>query len=206
MLVGIDFDNTIAGFDHAFLEAARERGLVPGIFTGTKKNLRDAVRAGPDGEAEWMRLQGRVYGPHMADAELIEGADRFVAHCRRRGIPVCIVSHKTEYGHFDAERVNLRDASRAWLEAKGFFDPEGPGLAPEQVHFESTREEKIARIAALGCTHFVDDLEEVFREPSFPGNVRRYLLAAGAGPLPQGPFRAFRRWHDIAHDILGTDC
>jgi hypothetical protein len=49
------------------------------------------------------------------------------------------------------------------------------------VYFEDDRAHKLARIAALDCTHFVDDLEEVFADPHFPAGVRRILFAeAGA--------------------------
>ena len=51
------------------------------------------------------------------------------------------------------------------MEQQGFFDPKGLNLKRENVYFESTREEKVARIGFLKCTHFIDDLEETFDEP-----------------------------------------
>ena len=51
----------------------------------------------------------------------------------------------------------------------------GIGLA--DVYFESTRAEKLKRIAALSLTHFIDDLEEVLTDPDFPPNVERILFA-----------------------------
>ena len=44
MRVGIDFDNTIAGYDHVFVAAAQARGWVAADFYGTKRELRDTVR------------------------------------------------------------------------------------------------------------------------------------------------------------------
>ena len=58
-------------------------------------------------------------------------------------------------------RVNLRQAALGWMTAQGFFGTSGFAVPAENVFFESTRAEKLARIAALGCTHFIDDLEEV---------------------------------------------
>lgn len=203
MRIGIDFDNTIAGYDHAFADVGVREGLLADGFAGTKKEAREVIRVRPDGERQWMRLQGRVYGAHMAEAVLMDGVADFLGRCREAGVAVCIVSHKTEYGHFDADRVSLRDASRSWMEAKGLFDADRSGLTHDDVHFESTRAEKIARIAALACSHFIDDLEEVLREPGFPDAVERYLYAAGGGPLPEGPFKAFHHWRDISDDILG---
>ncbi len=201
--IGIDFDNTIAGYDHAFSMAARDGGLLPETFAGTKKDVRDAVRRLAEGERKWMTLQGRVYSAHMADAVLIGGVADFLNRCRDRGVEVCIISHKTEFGHFDPDRVNLRDAGFAWMAAKGFFDPDRFGICRDRVFFEPTRDAKIARIASLRCTDFIDDLEEIFREPAFPASVAAYLLAAGTGPLPRGPFKAYRTWQDISDDILG---
>jgi hypothetical protein len=177
--------------------------LTPPDFEGTKTEVRQAVRALPDGMRKWMALQGRVYGARMEDAELIDGVSDFILRGRGCGADICIVSHKTEYGHFDPERINLREASLAWMDARGFFDGNGIGLSRDHVHFETTRDEKISRISSLGCTHFIDDLEEVFREPAFPESVTGYLLAAGNEPLPSGPFRAFHQWQDISDDILG---
>ena len=155
--------------------------------------VREALRVRPGGEQDWMRLQGRVYGAHMKDAELIDGVDAFLRRCRSQSIRVCIVSHKTEFGHFDPDHVNLRDVARDWMRSKGFFDPNGFGLSPNDVSFEATREEKVAQIGALGCTHFIDDLEEVFREPGFPVQTKQYLFAR----------HAYKSWDEIADDILG---
>lgn len=201
--IGIDFDNTLAGYDRVFAAAARDAGLAPAGFAGTKMDVRDRIRRLPDGKKKWMELQGQVYGARMAEAEMVDGAGAFLAACRARGIAVRIVSHKTEHGHFDPQHVNLREAAMAWMTQKGFFADDGFGLAPENVLFESTRADKVARIAGLGVSHFIDDLEGVFLEPHFPRGVKAYLLATGNGPLPQGPFKALRRWQDIAEDILG---
>jgi hypothetical protein len=82
--------------------------------------------------------------------------------------------------------VNLREAARAFLEARGLFDAE-LGLCADRLFFAATREEKIACIGAWRCDAFVDDLAEVFSEPAFPKGVRRILYdrtgrrAAGPG-------------------------
>lgn len=205
MRIGIDFDNTIAGYDHVFAAAAREIGFVPPGFSGGKRDVREALRRRPDGEREWMALQGQVYGARMDEAVFVEGADEFLARCRRKGVEAFIVSHKTVHGHFDSNQVDLRAAAWRWMEDRGFFAGDAFPFSADRVFFEDTRSAKIARLAAIGCTHFIDDLPEVFLEPSFPAGVRRYLLVTGDGPPPTGPFRAFRRWHDISHDILGED-
>lgn len=203
MLIGLDFDNTVAGYDHVFTAAAEREGLVEPGSTRNKIEVREALRKLDDGEREWMRLQGRVYGVYMEEAEIIDGVGDFLSTCRESGVSVCIVSHKTEFGHFDPDRVNLRKAARNWMKNNRFFDPEGFAIDERSVYFESTRQKKIERIRALDCTHFVDDLEEVFKEPSFPDTTKRYLFAPSTRPIPLGPFKPFTSWRDISNDILG---
>ena len=181
-IIGIDFDNTLVTYDALMHRAAVERGLIDAAVPLHKRAVRDAIRLRPSGEIEWQRLQALVYGPLMASARLIDGADAFVRECRRRQWPVYVVSHKTEFAGYDITKTNLRDAARAWMRANGFFDADGLGLSADAVFFERTRETKIARIRSLACTHFIDDLEEVFREASFPESTERLLFDASGTP------------------------
>lgn len=178
MRIGIDFDNTLIDYDRVFITAARERGLVAADFCGSKRTVRDTIRRLPDGERAWQRLQGHVYGAGIGGAVPFAGAEAFLRRCVGTGVPVAIVSHKTRYGHADPARVDLRAAARSWLEARGFFRPDRAAILPDQVFFEDDRGQKLARIKALDCTHFIDDLEEVFADPRFPAGVRRILFAA----------------------------
>jgi hypothetical protein len=197
--IGIDFDNTIIGYDAVFLAAARERQLVGADMAGTKQAIRDAIRLLPDGEISWQRLQGYVYGTGIRDAVLIDGVADFLGRCHARGHVVYIVSHKTEFNRYDPDQVNLRDAALAWMEAKGLFgDPFG--VARGHVFFEATRADKLARIAALGCTHFVDDLEEVLTAPGFPKAVRRIMFSARAETAM--PFPVCASWQALAETIF----
>lgn len=203
--IGIDFDNTIAGYDAPFCVVARELGLVPAEFVGTKQAVRSAVRLLEDGERHWQRLQGQVYGARMDGATLFDGVMAFFESCRRRpDTEVFIISHKTQYGHFDEAQVDLRAAARRWLTLQGFFDFARFGLTPDRVFFETTRAEKIARIGAVGCTHFIDDLEEVLDDPAFPADVSRILFTNGQQPTSGHPYRVCESWAEIGKSILGT--
>jgi hypothetical protein len=176
VVVGIDFDNTLVSYDALIQRVAVERGLIePGGDAG-KRSVRDRIRQRPNGEIEWQKVQGLIYGPRMGEAQLMNGAADFIRQCRLQRWPLYIVSHKTEYAGYDDTRTNLRDAALAWMASQRFFDPDGFGFSRDQVFFEGTREAKIARIKALGITHFIDDLEEVFLEPSFPTDVRQFLF------------------------------
>jgi hypothetical protein len=204
LLIGIDFDNTIACYDEGFRIAADEIGLLSRDFRGSKKAVRDAVRAGEGGDVAWQRLQARMYGREIRRAQLAEGVNVLLERARALNIPVAIISHKTQFSPYDAQ-TDLRAAAKGWMQSQKLFDPSGMGVRPENVFFEATRRDKIARIRALGCTHFIDDLDEVFNEPDFPGDVRSYLYAAGYHEVPLGRFRAFRSHAEIANHIFGSD-
>jgi hypothetical protein len=178
--IGIDFDNTIVSYDALMYKAALDRGLIKDGADRTKKAVRDRIRQLPDGEIEWQKLQALAYGPLMRSAQLIEGVEEFICACRDRDIAVFIVSHKTEYANYDETRTNLRTAALEWMTDKRFFDAEGFDLSRADVYFESTRADKIARIERMGCSHFIDDLEEVLLEPSFPAHVEKILYAPDA--------------------------
>jgi hypothetical protein len=139
MRIGLDFDNTIIRYDDVFREAAIVRGLVPATFFGTKQQVRDAVRLLGDGEQQWQALQGYVYGKGIGAATVFAGLDDFLRRARARGDTILVVSHKTEYGHFDPDRVSLRGAAMKWMERQGFFAEQGFSLAPGNVHFASSR-------------------------------------------------------------------
>lgn len=198
MRIGLDLDNTIVSYDHVFAAAAGELGLLPAGTALSKLDVRQALRD-RGGELDWQRLQGQVYGRFMPMARMMDGVGDFLLRAKALGIPVTIVSHKTIHGHFDVEQVNLRHAARAWLDANGFFDR--LGLNPDDVWFESTRDEKVARLASMNFTAFVDDLPEVLDHPAFPTSVGRLLYAPTGGEL--GPWRTFRHWDDITAALLG---
>jgi hypothetical protein len=202
MRIGIDFDNTIITYDAVFGVMAGRRGLVGDGFHGSSKQaIRDHIRLLPDGEIAWQQLQGQVYGKGIAGATMFPGFDNFLRRCRAQGLPVAIVSHKTEYGHHDPERVNLRRAALDWMTAQGFFSDFA--LSTGDVYFEGTRAEKLRCIADLACTHFIDDLEEVLTDPGFPRDVARILFSNGACAPAAAPYVVCRSWREIEERIFG---
>lgn len=204
MLIGIDFDNIIAGYDKVFPAAAVAEGLLKEGEALSKRQVHDLLRSRPDGKHDWMRLQGRVYGNHMAQAEMIEGVADFLLRCKAAAIPVHIVSHKTEFGHFDPDMINLRQAALRWMENQGLFDARRFDLCRRDVHFEPTRHEKVGRIAALRCTHFIDDLAEVFLEANFPDFTQGFLFTVGETAIKTGPYTPLPTWAAISDAVFGT--
>lgn len=203
MIIGIDFDNTIASYDEPMHRSAVGRGLIAADLPQNKKRIRDAIRALDDGESKWRALQVYSYGPGMPEARAMDGVKDFIGACKERGIPVRIVSHKTEFANFGDSGVNLREAALRWLEAQGFVDSARNGVGRGQIFFEGTREEKIERIRALGVTHFIDDLEETFLEESFPAGVEQILFAPHGEHGEEGRWRAFHDWPAIHQHLLG---
>ncbi len=185
-IVGIDFDNTIASYDELFWTLARKHNLISPDFVGSKRELRDAIRRGPSGDLGWQKLQGEAYGPAMESAQLIPGVQEFFSACRKLDLRIVIVSHKSEYAAIDETRTPLREAARQWMRRHDFFSSTGLGMNESDVYFEATRSEKIARVANLNCQWFIDDLEEVFAEPSFPKTIERILFRPGSEP-PRAP-------------------
>ncbi len=209
MLIGLDFDNTIAEYDRAFNCMAKSAGFVDRNFVGGKREVRTALRKEEGGEIKWQELQGQVYGKGMSLASLCPGVRSFLEACRDKGVAVAVVSHKTRFGHYDPEQIDLREAALDWMEENVFFSANGLGLARENIYFESTREEKVARIGSLGCTHFIDDLIEVLLDPSFPSSVRRYWYAPSAisgGQKDKGLPRDIRicsSWQVLYNEFFG---
>jgi hypothetical protein len=199
--IGIDFDNTIITYDDVFRSAAVAGGLIAPGFSGNKQAVRDAIRVLPEGELAWQRLQGQVYGKGIDGATMVAGVETFLRRCRAEGCAVAVVSHKTEYGHFDPDRVNLRQAALGWMSAHGLLGGDH-GLAVADVYFENTRAEKLKRIAALSLSHFIDDLEEVLTDPDFPPDVERILFADGAQPASSSYTRC-ATWRDVERQVFG---
>ena len=177
MRIGLDLDNTIVCYDDVFQFIAKDLGLVSETWTGDKAQVRSEVRSRPGGELVWQRLQGQAYGKYMHRATLFPGVGNFLIRTKVRGDKVFIVSHKTEFGHHDSEQIPLRREALYWMRSHRFFDQTGFGLSEEDVFFESSRDTKIRKIAELDCDLFIDDLREVFAEPSFPDSTRKILFS-----------------------------
>jgi len=201
-VIGVDFDNTLVSYDELIERLARERGLISAETGRGKKSIRDCIRQLPDGDIEWQKLQGILYGPRLDEAQLIPGVSEFFHECRQRGVRVAIVSHKTEYAGYDDTRTNLRQTALRWMEHHRFFASDGLGLQRQDVHFAGTRADKIATSQRLGCTLFVDDLAETYLEPSFTADVEKILFAPHGEPAAPPDAQVCRTWHEISERVF----
>jgi len=208
--LGVDFDNTLVCYDRAFARLAEERALwsgaqQPDAAAGPlKQRLRDHLRA-TGRQHVWTELQGVAYGSRIGEARPFEGALESLRACAQHGVKIYLVSHKTRVPYAGAA-VDLRAAASAWLAENGFVGAGAP-LSATDVFFESTREDKVARVAALGCTHFVDDLAEFLSEAALPRGLVRMLFdpsgAGMAGGARDGEWILVRSWDEVAGRLAG---
>lgn len=197
IIVGIDFDNTIINYDTLFYEGALRRGLIPTDLPRKKKLVRDQIRKQPEGEMEWRRLQAEVYAMRLGRGTPSDGVLDFFLFCKSHRFKIYIISHKSEFSSYDIVKTNLHLPALTWLAEYNFFAHEKFGLSPNQVFFENTRKAKTNRIQRLGCTHFIDDLEETFLDPTFPKGIQKILYGSLAGPLPG--VLTMAHWKQIEH-------
>ncbi len=194
MKIGIDFDNTLVCCDQLFHQAARQKGLIPETIAAVKDQVRDHLQQAGR-EEEWTALQGIVYGQMLQEAPPFPGVKEFLALCRQKKIPFAIISHKTQVPAVGPP-YPLRQAAQDWLEKQGF------GIPTSEVFFEPTRKDKISRIVREKCTHFIDDIPELFLEPEFPLKVQRLLFDPhGQHALPTGVM-AVSSWAEIGQTLL----
>lgn len=195
--IGVDFDNTIACYDEVFPKLATILGFLDGTLTQSKAGVKEAILSLANGDIAWQTLQGRAYGKYMHWASIFPGFIEFLCLSKLRGHEVFIVSHKSEYGHFDDEKIPLRDAAMQWMRSAGLVGGGGLSLPEENIFFESDRDSKIARIQNLSCTHFIDDLGEVLAEPSFPRKTQKILFSPGGDGRAEPVLLAARSWREI---------
>lgn len=194
--IGIDFDNTLVSYDALFHQIALEQGRIPAHLPPRKLAVREHLRGGGR-EHEWTAMQGYVYGARMREAEPYPGALQFLAWARGAGIAVSVVSHKTLHP-FVGPRYDLHAAARDWIEAS-LRDAKGALVEPQRVFFELTQEDKLRRVAQLGCDYFIDDLPEILAHGAFPQRVQRILFdpershGAPAGMIAVADWGAIRR-------------
>ena len=194
MIIGIDFDNTIVCYDRLFHKLALKRGLIPKSCPRVKEKIRDFLRKSGK-EGDWTELQGRAYGPDILKAKPFRGVRDFLGFCRKHGIEVYVISHKTLYP-FIGEKHNLHMYARLWLKKNGFMNGR-IGLPEKNVFFELLKQDKLERIRKQKCDVYIDDLWEFLSEKSFPDKAGKVLFD------PSGNFSGAPEF-DVVHSWKGA--
>ena len=197
--IGLDFDNTIANYDQAFPEVARILGYE--TKTLNKRDLKLDLLNQPDGDTAWQKVQGLVYGKYIDLASLYPGVFEFVLRALSGDNQVFIVSHKTQLGHFDESRTPLRQAATNWLINQKLVGDSDLNIKLQNVFYAETRDEKINKIAELKLDVFIDDLEEVLTDKSFPKETRKVLF--GSGTITDTEISTMHSWREVGDELFG---
>ena len=201
--IGLDFDNTIANYDQAFPEVARILGYETNDLTATlnKRDLKLKLLKLPDGDTAWQKVQVLVYGKFIDLASLYPGVYEFVLRALASGHKIFIVSHKTELGHFDESRTQLRQAATTWLINQKLVGDSDSKIKLQNIYYAETRDEKINKIVELQLDVFIDDLDEVLSDRSFPKRTRKILFGSGATTSQE--ILAMQSWREVGDELFG---
>jgi hypothetical protein len=201
--IGIDFDNTIACYDGVFHAAALERGLIPPDLGRDKNSVRDHLN-GSGRKDDFTELQGYVYGARMDLVSPYPGFADFISAARNAGHALFIVSHKTRHPIL-GPRHDMHAAARGFLTDRSLIGSGPEQIAPDNIFFELTKEQKVSRAHALGCEAFIDDLPEILGMEGFPHGMRKILFD------PENQFRGstagrqifdrYGSWGSISADL-----
>ncbi len=159
MKIGLDFDNTLISYDALFYKVALEKGLIPKELEPTKLGVRNYLRSISQ-DNNFTLLQGEVYGLRILEANPCIGMLNALKSIQKDEMKLLIVSHKT-HTPYKGPSFDLHNAARGWLEKNGFFSKTGLCFNQNEVHFEPTKEMKVAKVIDLGCRYFIDDLPEI---------------------------------------------
>jgi hypothetical protein len=183
-----------------FHAVALERNLIPASLRGDKNDVRDYLNASGRKD-EFTELQGYVYGRRMDIATPYPGVTAFIAAARRAGYELFVISHKTRVPIL-GPAYDLHLAALSFLEANGIVGSRDHQIARRDTYFEPTKEEKVARAAALKVDVFVEDLPEILAAPGWP-NAMRGILFDPDSRFPDGIWKN-RRFERHAHwDAIG---
>lgn len=172
MILGIDFDNTLACYDGLFHAEAVRRGLLDATTSIDKNSVRQAL-VEKGFEEEFTILQGHIYGPGILQAPVYQGVMNCLQSLKKQGVRLVIISHKTPFPYL-GPAYDLHASARNWLEENGFY---ANNLMDRQdVFFEVAVESKLQRIAQQNCTHFIDDLPKILQHPLFPEQTKALLF------------------------------
>jgi hypothetical protein len=171
MHIGIDIDNTIIDYHTLFFQGAKTYNLILPPNETHKIFVKKEIVKLPDGENKWTKLQGYIYGSQIEKAKLSNGFTAFLKVCKRKKVKISLISHKSKYTK-RGRKINLHKKAMLFLKNRNLLDTY---IHKNNIYFGSSNREKIRIMRQLGCTHFIDDLLEIFTNKSFPANVVKIL-------------------------------
>ena len=169
MIIGIDFDNTIVCHDDSFRNLAQSEGFLPESDENPKETLKRGFLRQNATNVLWTETQAEVYGKRLSSAKVFDGFPSFLSKAVSLGHKVLVISHRTIYPALGG-CMNLHDAAKAWLLENSLMSHKR--ILQENCFFETTLEEKVARIGIENCDLFIDDLASVLEHPGFPKQAK----------------------------------
>ena len=169
MIIGIDFDNTIACHEDSFRNLALSKGFLPEGDENPKETLKRGFLRQNATNVLWTEAQAEVYGKRLSSAKVFDGFPSFLSKAVSLDHKVLVISHRTIYPALGG-CMDLHDAAIAWLLENSLTSPKG--ILRENCFFETTLEEKVARIGIENCDLFIDDLASVLEHPGFPKHAK----------------------------------
>ena len=203
MIIGFDFDNTIVSYDQLFHRVALEQGYIPADLPPNKLSVRNYLRE-QNQESVWTEMQGYVYGERMLEAETFPYAPQVLSALKSKGHQLLIISHKTKHP-FLGKAYDLHAAARNWINHKLFHIESLESLFErENIYFEATKTDKIARIESCACEIFIDDLPEILLAETFPSGTKRFLFDPDSyhDTHQQKSWRSVTSWQHFAKELL----
>ncbi len=193
MIIGLDFDNTIACYDQVIARLSKEKFDLPADVAPTKLGVRDYLRAAGR-EPEWTEFQGHLYGPGMDYAEPFSAAIETIAALQDQGHTTFIISHRTKHP-YAGPKFDLHASAKAWVTSKLVLGSRHL-FAADQVFFNESRDEKIALIKTLACDIFLDDLSDVLGDPKFPASTKKLWFSEQA-PQASSDMVQIKHWNEV---------
>lgn len=170
IILGIDFDNTIVCYDHLFHKVAIEWNLITKKFPKKKSEIKKYLLSNKK-ENIWTEMQGYVYGERILEAKPYPNALKILNKINELNIPFYIISHKTKYPYI-GQRINLHNSAQKWI--KYYKIDENKNI--KDIIFNISKKDKIKSIIDNKCTHFIDDLLEIYKNNMFPSSVIKILF------------------------------
>lgn len=201
MIIGLDFDNTIVDYSKIFSLIAKEQGLKLQNGVSPKDQVKSHILKKSDGNLEWTKLQGEVYGKRISGACCYRGIKKFLRDQSANGCRFVIISHKSIFPSLTSD-VNLHETAREFLNQNGFFSEESINLSINECFFEQTLECKINRIISCRCNVFVDDLISVLKHTKFPKSCFKIHFSSGnESPQNENHLASADSWRIVSQRI-----
>ena len=177
-MIGIGiFYNTISNYDNCFNFLAKKfKKIKNNKVYFNKEIIKKKIIKQRDGNKTWMKFQGLAYGRYIEKAEIMKGFMNFLIISKSRNLDLFIVSHKTEFGHYDKAKTPLRGAALKWMKNKKIICKQF-GIKEKNIYFANTREEKINIISKLNLNYFIDDLKIILNNKRFPKVTKKILFS-----------------------------